>query len=132
MNVKLLRKIKQRILRKPNRFDMNHWFSRTRKYYGFTEQLSEATHNPKEFIEECGTAACIAGWACILGEGSFMFSCEDEARRLLNLTFHQSQRLFLEQGWPAEFRASSSESNEQRAMRAAKRIDHFIATNGRE
>jgi hypothetical protein len=49
LNIPLLRKIQRRIKREPRQFMMSHFF----------------LDNPEE-IPNCGTAACIAGWAATL------------------------------------------------------------------
>lgn len=48
-------------------------------------------------VEQCGTAACFAGWAAILdgeAERNPWESIADQARRVLGLTFSQADRLF--------------------------------------
>lgn len=125
MNVALLKKIKARILAKPNAFRMDRW--------------------------SCGTAHCIAGWACVLNgvkptklyvgaadrsvtpDGTYV---ETRAADLLGLESADlggnAERLFYEYEWPARFRSDPTVGRKLKAKRAAARIDHFIATGGAE
>lgn len=139
MNVKLLKKIKQTILRRPKQFYMNMWFETDEREYS-----------------HCGTAACIAGWAYTIGGdhkksktfspkvamltltdrshiGNFGFGASklrEEATRLLEINDEQALRLFFTHMWPDQFRCADHLMTN--AENAAKRIDHFIATEGRE
>jgi hypothetical protein len=125
MNTELLLKVKEAILREPEHFDMADWF---------------------RFREECGTTACIAGWAISIGR-----NCDNLAsaaaladlsdvnnwfhgQLLLELEFPEAERLFMWSEWPLYFRSQyiNSETNASRALIAADRIDQFIATNGAE
>jgi hypothetical protein len=54
-NVELLEKTMQHILDHPEKHDQNYWFTQT----------------------ECGTAACFAGWACLLSGYEVNWSSED-------------------------------------------------------
>lgn len=114
MNVELLGKIKDLILAEPEKLNMDHWTP----------------------VERCGTACCIAGWACVLGgvTRTRAIYTADTARELLGLNFEDSQRLFFPDGWPKQFTPEEDdfEYNVITAEQAANRIDHFIATEGRE
>lgn len=114
MNVELLRKIAAVIQEKPAEFDM----------LNFTA------------ITECGTSHCIGGWAEKL-TGMPM-------RKALGIDYDQAQRLFYIEGdyedddsgeeiggWPHQFRGVDNEWKPTPAQ-AAARIEHFIATEGRE
>lgn len=53
--------------------------------------------NPEKVLSECGTRACIAGWAVILlgDPKNFMrYSLEAEAQALLNLSANDAYKLF--------------------------------------
>jgi hypothetical protein len=131
MNVFLLAKIKAAILEEPERFDMNGW--------------------------ECGTTACIAGWASRLsgqrmailkansGSGTWLAFGEDlrKAQKSLKLEDDQWYRLVHVDNWPDPFKkeynnALLSDGLQiispclEQAQIAARRIDHFIATEGSE
>jgi hypothetical protein len=128
MNVPLLLEIKAHILAEPDKFRMDTW--------------------------TCGTAHCIAGWALELRgfkivnptAWAAMQTVEGGgspghvAARLLDLQSEDdygemsSDRLFIDDYWPEDFaeRYGNAESRQERAIIAAERIDHFIATNGEE
>lgn len=88
---------------------------------------------------DCGTTACIAGWACKISgvdvsEASHksMF----EGQRLIGLSSEERGRLFCENWWPEQFRLQFGPEHpagcKARAKAAVARIDHFIATDGKE
>jgi hypothetical protein len=118
MNVELLQQVKQAILAEPDKFRMDRW--------------------------SCGTAHCIAGWACLLRdipivEGDFTTETVSGeypglvASKLLDLRGRAADKLFYTFGWPSRFRAPYlGATRRERAEIAAERIDHFIATDGRE
>lgn len=147
MNVRLLRRIQKQILKEPKQFDIDTWFAID-------------SHAPN-----CGTTACIAGWAIALskkqtplvaaksirknfGRPSILLlswsqakDIEPKARRALELTPAQAERLFHIGGWPDEFVNRHHENRDHeddyhwvkhKATVAADRIDHFIATKGAE
>jgi hypothetical protein len=142
MNTELLLKVKKQILKEPRQFGMTTWF-----------EYSLA-------IPNCNTSACIAGWAITLGlkksnplEGAraiknnfptnkgFDSLMEFAAKKvyelsipLLDITEEQAHRLFSEEEWPNEFYGdyANADTPQERAEIAARRIDHFIATNGEE
>lgn len=119
MNVELLKKIKRRIVREPSKFRMDEW--------------------------SCGTAHCIAGWACHLSGfkmissnlGAFLTDgrpTDIAACKLLRIDEEKGLDLFALDMWPKEFRQPYDHAltRTERAKIAAKRIDHFIATNSQE
>jgi hypothetical protein len=118
MNVALLKKIKSRILREPQKFRMDRW--------------------------SCGTAHCIGGWACVLAKDPPVPSLnygwtrsgwmvQSRAAEVLDIQ-GCSHDLFDICYWPDPFRGAyhRARTRKQRAVVAAQRIDHFIATSGRE
>lgn len=122
MNVRLLRRIQKQILKEPRQFYQDAWFERA------------------EGIPNCGTAACIAGWAIALSKkmtpakaiGKFKDPSKF-GRRLLDLEKEQSEKLFYRENWPSKYgRLYSSSSIKEKARTAVKRIDRFISTNGAE
>lgn len=140
MNVKLFREIQNAIRQEPDRFDMSDWVN------------GHQTDGSGNF---CGTAACIAGFACVLEANrekparsfkdrvlaviglatpAFMVQWEVRARELLDIDLPQANRLFYTSNWPEPFRAEyyDGQTKECRAKAASKRIDHFIKTEGRE
>lgn len=128
MNIPLLRAIQARILAEPDAFRMDTW--------------------------SCGTAHCIAGWALTLNGLKIANPGEVSGRQtvmgglsplavaatLLELTSWASglpsgsSELFFVEEWPRTFREAfeTSTSRREKARIAAARIDHFIATEGRE
>lgn len=127
INVKLLRKVKKHILEEPSRFFMNSVIVRGAPGAKVTLDGIERE------IPKCGTAACIAGWACILSGETEPIGMS-RAEKLLGLDDHGGTRLFVEDCWPDKFhrRWQQSKTLITRAKIAAERIDHFIATKGRE
>lgn len=132
MNVRLLRRIQKRILAEPLQFQMGHWFTARGDWSDFIDG-----HAP-EMIPNCGTAACIAGWAVTLDlhkkpSEVEVNSIEPRARRLLKLTLEQALRLFIINQWPQEFSGDwAILTPRQKARRAVQRIDYFIMTKGAE
>lgn len=113
MNIPLLRKIQKRLDKNPELFRMEHW----------TNEVS------------CGTAYCIGGWAMELsGESADKLNKMSDsisyAADLLGLTSDEGVRLFVKEDWPPQFVAAEDEP--ELPSLAIARIDHFIATEGRE
>lgn len=129
MNTKLLNRVALAILREPKKFNMREW-----------TRLD--TESP------CGTTACIAGWAIAINCGYENLKALHEARMSyswgltsqkgmaeLDLTYGQRDPLFHASNWPEEFRLAYNEqgaNSEDRADIAFWRIQHFIATEGKE
>lgn len=126
INVRLLRKVKRHILEEPRRLLMYTW-------------ASNSNDAP------CGTAGCIAGWSAILSgrpadevkavqdhAASIVF--RGEAAQLLRISDAQAARLFYAGNWPNPFRMDYVYNFDRikRAQITADRIEHFIATEGRE
>jgi len=121
MNIKLLKQIRKQILKEPKQFYMGEWFTTV------TE-----THIPN-----CGTAACIGGWAIALAKKVNPAQAHDIFLRntmlpeeLLELECDEAERLFYTGNWPQEFTGGSTPAI--KAKKAAARIDHFIKTEGME
>jgi hypothetical protein len=132
-NVELLLKVRAKIIEEPRQFDMSAWFER---YVCWP-------------VPNCGTTACIGGWAEAISKQKTPEECEGgwiSPANTLKLTGEQASRLFHLQNWPAEFRYEMYHANPfhvfsadelhkvlaKRAEIAARRIDHFIATKGAE
>lgn len=110
MNVELLQKVKSKILAEPKNFDMRDW--------------------------KCGTVCCICGHAGDIAgitqvSESFDFFPVEEA---LGISEEEAGRLFLVDYWPQQLSAAFDRAvtKKKRAKIACDRIDHFIATKGRE
>lgn len=140
MNKKLLRKVKNHILKYPEAFDMSIY----------------AQGTEFDVKHPCGTTACIAGWTCVLEKDSMPlkeqfkmlndiktqekyeslnldFEWSRNARKLLGITPKQGEELFDTGSWPDEYAYPKGElfsylSPRKQAEVAAKRIEHFIKT----
>ncbi len=137
MNTKLLLEIKEKILLMPRNFKMSAFFSTILEY---------ADKELNRIPDNCGTTCCIAGWAISLQTeektplAGKMFKYrtdglnEDLGAQYLDLTSSQAVRLFSANYWPEYFQDQydAAETYIERAQIAAKRIDHFIATEGLE
>lgn len=125
MNVKLLQQVKAHILEEPRRFFMSQYVMRDEP---------GALHNldgRRRKMPSCGTAACIGGWAVILTQGLDAPYGFQEGAWAAKISKAQANRLFLIHEWPERFRKAWKKADMvTRATIAAKRIDHFIATNG--
>lgn len=133
INVKLLRRVQKAIVEHAAHFDMSEW--------GVGASKADIMHDePPE--SECGTTACIAGFAVILRDGKARPSeaVALRAAKLLSLDYDSwdfgcnGTRLFHVQHWPSKFyhRYSKAKRNLTRARIAAERIEHFIKTKGAE
>lgn len=113
---------------------MGNWFSKSNLEDAESPYRIKGYKKLKNHIEACGTTACIAGWACILTESEVNVSTDTEILAMiqLGLTNEEARKLFFESYWPRQFRKADIFAEEDRAQEAAKRIDHFIATNGKE
>jgi hypothetical protein len=137
MNVALLRKVKSHILHHPNQFLMTDWII---KRWG-DDQKQFSGDGQKQKFDECGTAGCIAGWACMikLKQARLDWDVPAKGQTILGLDDDQAERLFFVHDWPEKMREEyisnmndSPGSLENRARIAAQRIDHFIKTKGEE
>lgn len=119
MNKELLLKIKEHILAEPKRLIMDD--------VAFRGRPGERVYDGGISFEiaDCGTAACIAGWACLLSDErpSLWYG-----ERLLRLNYPEKHYLFFASSWPTKFyhRWRNANTPQERAVIAAERIDHFI------
>lgn len=93
--------------------------------------------NPEEFSMDewdCGTTACIAGWALRLSGENWRAVGSTEPEDLIDITYEQGSALFYQSGWPHPFRSDyyCAATHVGQAITSAARIRHFIATEGRE
>lgn len=131
LNVRLIRKVIKHILAEPARY--------------FQEDVI-TTGDPGETVwgddnhrfAKCGTAACIGGWAYILGSKRPRLngtSVLDKARLLLGLSDRQSQVLFggnPRGDWPAPYGDAYNNAGTQRGKTrvAARLLEKVIKTKG--
>lgn len=131
MNTELLLKVKAKILAEPKQFFMHEFF--TDHVVGI------------DTIPNCGTAACIAGWAVTIARNEnpeetrkYLYQSPNnlctwlEAQKALDITKEQESKLFYTDNWPSEYDAAynqawQDEDFEEAAKVAANRIDYFIA-----
>src|SRR4051794_35671812 len=116
MNLALLLEIADRIAKQPAAFDMREWAAKS----------------------DCGTEACIAGWAMLLSDIEPALGPSDECHevnfndgaRLLDLSLSEAQALFHLHRWPTEFwwQYRVAKTAEEAAVIAVRRIHHFIET----
>lgn len=104
------------------------------------------SRNSRFTIPNCGTAACIAGWAVTLVKKTNPANCYkgdtwDAAAEALgldgrwhsgNLPSTNSGKLFWMDEWPKQYKKDCKEGSVAFARNAVRRIDHFIKTNGQE
>jgi hypothetical protein len=132
MNIELLNKVKEKILDEPGQFIMHMWTSKELARFVRGKEVKS-----KRVTVNCGTAACIAGWACCITKNlnPAQFNNSFDSPLFLNaleLNSEQRDLLFDFDCWPPQFRVHQNEGTRAFARQAAKRIDHFIATNGEE
>lgn len=125
MNTRLLRKVQKAILAEPAKFDMDFYFARSGE-------------------SPCGTVACIAGHAIALTKKfrklrcglnpRVRFNAADIAQGALGLNYEGAWNLFHLDDWPSKYRRGylNAKSARGKTRAAARRIDHFIATGGKE
>lgn len=135
MNKNLLLKVKEKILQEPKQFLMRTWYSSVLSENPETLVLQNGVIKRKVKIPNCGTAACIAGWAaCILNkkkpsEASLVILPSEEDFGISISSYYKLTRF---QAWPLKFQKHRKEGTVPFAKQAAARIDHFIATEGKE
>lgn len=131
LNTELLLKVKEQILKEPLQFIMGNWF----------QTKHEIVQEP---IPNCGTAACIAGWAiAIHNQMNPAKACAAVSNH--EFKWHSSEfiaddildpkgditvsNLFYVDRWPYQlaFDFRNSEDPVRRAQLAAQAIDMFIA-----
>lgn len=146
MNVRLLKRVRDRILAEPAQFVMEHYFASRNDILQEPLYCYLVDHNVSALdidrsVPNCGTAACIAGWTYALSRRITPKTAalrnaypEEEAAKLLGISERQAERLFLVDHWPGKFYQQWQErpSLKIRARIAARRIDHFIKTRGEE
>lgn len=120
LNVPLLRQVQAMIRKYPQNLDMNEW----------SDGLIVAD---KHTAPDCGTTACIAGWALALRDGSFsqsllgLVSVADQAMEILGC----DSNLFYIHMWEASFRDAYCEAYKEKdsakmASVTCDYIDYYI------
>jgi hypothetical protein len=130
LNVPLLREIQKQILREPNGFFMRSWIRRrSHDNEEFFSGDIVAGGSDLQRFPECGTAACIGGWAVLLSGGTYNENVEPIAKSLLGLS---STWLFQVSTWDRDLQGKywSEPSVECRAAIAAEQIERVIQRYG--
>lgn len=95
----------------------------------------EIDHIKGVTIPNCGTAACIAGWALCLSQKinpiALRFKGGNQ-RIILGLEDNEIVRLQWFSEWPSKFQKHTKEGTPAFARQAVARIEHFIKTKGAE
>ena len=100
-NTELLKKIKTVLTLKPELWDQHQW---ARRAFTVPEPvLTETADGVEEEIKEvsCGTAMCVAGWACFLSGEKFDWTREAD----IDDVGHKIMATFLESGETIENKA---------------------------
>ncbi len=124
----LLQRVKRHILEKPNRFLMRTFIARATET---KTKTFEDDNGKQQKYAECGTAACIAGWAVLLHDGRedrSQVNIRERAIELLDLERGAEDKLFEVGYWPHDLYLDyrSAKTQRQRAEIAGKVIDRFI------
>jgi hypothetical protein len=154
MNTKLLLRVKARILKEPKQFQMYAWFLNNPTEIpncgtaaciaGWVISLG-TKHKPVDcalmhkYNEDATkeTRIGLRNRRFSVTSGDHVEAINAQAMKLLDITKEQFVRLAHYHMWPEEFNPlkeyrSDIEGTPEFAALAAKRIDHFIATNGEE
>lgn len=149
MNVEKLLQVKRTILRDPgSQFVMDSFFADAESIDSSSIEIK------RKKVANCGTAACIAGTAIAMEmfqnnrqearRNRGAYAPFDTAKKILDLNETQAEKLFYlvfqaptlnpNREWPPQFRDAylAAKTLKARKRIAAKRIDHFIKTNGQE
>lgn len=104
----------------PERFDMSN-------YYIVTLTGNVPAHwfeRPTEVVAaDCGTSACICGWASVLRAPKEPFS-EDKTAKWLGLNGHEAHALF----YPPGYSRDVKEYRPYTRTQAVAVLDHYLAT----
>jgi hypothetical protein len=134
LNVRLLRRIQKHILKEPRRFFMDWYYEHQDNAAEWREKAEEVYEDLSKTPPKCKTAACIAGWACVLTRKQKQAekSCDwaGIAQRELGLDIFSRSALFLDNEWPDPFshQYRKAKTPKQRAQIACARIDYLIKT----
>lgn len=110
LNIELAKAIQEQIRKEPLQFSMSAWFRK------------------RPSAPNCGTTACIAGWARALSTDKtpsqlipYKFTTFEYGRRKLGITNHQANVLFFRDCWPVKIRVLKQD------VGAIKMLDLLIA-----
>lgn len=151
MNVKLLRKVRDKILAEPDQFVMKGWFAQQNDIAANVIGTDIGAYGDlARVVPKCG-AACIGGWTVALNQNQtpteVMANLQQRcghlppivelAAKMLDLPLDPEPyglfpRLFTVDTWPEKFRQawSRAKTTKQRAKVAASAINNYISTDG--
>lgn len=157
LTIRRLRRIQKTILLKYRQLNMEEWWL---KHNGEDQTVGPgcdlAPTDKLSPVNNCKTSACLAGWGMALypKEVTNRSFGHTAGRKILGLTAKQADRLFYDYNWPAPWYDLSAETifdatlgtygdyapnpafapirTKKYAKLVSARIDHFIATDGRE
>lgn len=117
VNVERLNKVADMIQAYPEHFDMTYW---VRTPTGKDTHWVRASDCAQEDLSQCGTTACIAGWACNLWGADVDpgLDVQDAAAAILGLDEYEAYRLFY-----ADFRDADHAADHLRRMALAAEVD---------
>lgn len=132
MDIKLLKRVRDRIAARPRQFVMRRLF----------DDRTESDHKPSH----CGTACCILGWGIVLQDSekrspkefAQLFELHElsyfSTRNVFGISWAEGDKLVWADNWPEPFRTqfSKAKTDAQHARIAVRRINHFIKTKGKE
>ncbi len=144
MNVLLLRKVSTWLkrLRHTKHFDMTEWAEKTScgtSYCVAGKVLELSGYKPRFKFDKDPYIGEVASLEFLSPKGKNIRSPQVTAARLLGITRAQAARLFFLDMWPSQFFSNTDDlgyfltAGEKTTPKlAAKRIEHFIKTHGRE
>ena len=120
LNKKLLLEIADHVESHPEQYDQETWVGRNDDNY--------VPCGPGKHIDpyDCGTSACIAGWAVLLSNKPVPVSFQNEAAKLLGLSSSDAATLF-DENWCAEGYDIRLDDEIQRAKYAADALRRIAA-----
>lgn len=129
MNIRRLRAVQKAVLKHPGHFNMAYFFhdAPNAVHMGI-----HSYYNEEAIVNNCGTTACIAGWAVAkFGKGSesaiALIGVQAVAIRLLDLTLDQAERLFHQGAWDDAWKQRQKRYVScDDAKAAVEYIDYFI------
>lgn len=127
----ILEEVKVKIMEECGRFNMAYWIQGSPR-----SDIQGRINDFRTSTNHCGTAACIAGWACILNSDFIdesSMSVKECAASLLGVGIREAGQLFVTHRWPLGLVMEHHEANQNRnsdpcgpARVACKAIDWWM------
>lgn len=120
LNVENLTRLRDTILAVPDQFDMEHWAR---------DASGNSTTRDQLLAHNCGTAACIGGWASVIffqesADPDPVMVSEYEVAEVLGIEDWQADQMF----FPARRTPDGNCPYQTTNVQAARVIDHLIET----